>query len=299
MKIRKIAFLSIALSAVLNGCVIRPNQPTEVASLVASSKESSDARLTDCFAVFSFADQLAIVTDYHMGLRRNRSITLYNPSNGLFFFRGLTVESGTCRDVNVAAAIAHTNAYIDLYRITSAGARQILDNAIAAPTQLQSFISENPPYFRYDGKWQGESTALDIGSLHFDANHPAAEALKFISDADGARRLAIRNAQIEANAEANAQKLADASYAYNSAQQVWTDRLNANYVEGDRVCTNSGNYFGNIETITPERFKVHVIGQVHKSDGFFFSGISRNFTYEKIEAPRWFEKASVAHCVFE
>lgn len=252
-----------------------------------------------CVAFYPIGDQLAIVTAF----RTSRSqLTLYSPANGLFVSTPLFGLS-KCDDVNVRSILEKwTTGRLPLYAITNNEAKSIIDNATIDPAAAVSFIQLGPPYFREDNMWKERLfvLALDEQVEITVKDLPVDLALKSITKEQSARIIAAQNARSVERTRVALERQRELNRQLDLGKQVWERRLLATYTLGDQVCTMKGNFYGNVEAVSGERLKVHVIGQARmSSDGFFF------YTYQptsfdgiRIEAPRWFERNEIAHCVF-
>ncbi len=94
--------------------------------------------------------------------------------------------------------------------------------------------------------------------------------------------------------------------AYVLAEQQgkarWEQRMSYQLKIGDRVCTYSTNFVGDVETLVSNRVKVYVYGRAVAKErpGILFSGaITQKVELEKIESPRWFNRDELAKCPLE
>ena len=282
-------YLIATLICLASGCTTAP-KPESVAPIV------SDVLKDGCFSVFSFGTQLAIVTSYG----NEGYLIVYNPENGLFISRSL-YRRVICWQVNIDAAIASwAHSDTEVYLVDHPFARKTLDNARTNTEDIKKLINWNAPSFRRLDILTPHNVTRDLEMTVRITNETRPEnVLMTYSPADvrsivralnESKTLQNRQIAVRSEAHANAKK---------KAMKPWVERAKAHYAVGDRVCTYEGNFFGNIETITTDKFKLHVIGRSVASNGFFFSPDEFPFTPEMIEAPRWFNKDEVAHCKFK
>ncbi len=227
-------------------------------------------------------------------------ISIYDPKTSLFLdVMFMTSKKTECQLVNPDTQKLAPPAQLNF--IEHPAFKSIFDRHREAPSLLQSAIDAGPPYFRADGKWLGDRSALNIDRIRPSEVKTISDAESFLTGVSPNQAQLWINDRI-AFVNAVSAKEIERKERSRQAMDVWTNRSNATYKIGDKVCTFSTNLFGYIEEILPARFKVHVVGQAKPSPietkGFFFSIGDQNFAYTRIESTRWFEQNEVARCEF-
>lgn len=253
-----------------------------------------------CRAAYDAGDQLVIVSRArkHEG---HSDATIYNRTNGLFltasFIEGHTPLGDTCTKQNpVKLLTSPIPVYVS--QLSNQAARKIFDDRDGPPESLEQLITAGAPYFRYNGVYEGIQMITSLPDKV--AIQTPGSAFSVLSQFD----VATVEAKAEASRAGMAKKMEEinalnkeAKARYDAAQAIWINRAKAKYAIGDSVCTVS-NFVGNIEEITQDRFKVFVIGRVPSVQTQFYSGLKSTTSFEKVDAPRWFDRSEVAHCDF-
>lgn len=289
-------FFTLALAAaMLAGCASAPPAPGPALRLL-FAKAYGDG----CRAAYDAGDQLVVVSRAKK-FEGYSDATIYNRTNGLFLtafvFENNTPLGDTCTKQNPAKLLT-SPVPVNVSQLSNKSARKIFDDRDGPPEALERLITAGAPYFRYNGDYEGvqmitalpDKVAIKAPGSAFTVlsqfDVATAEAKGDAARAGMAKKMEEIN---EVNREAKAK--------YAAAQAVWINRASAKYAIGDSVCTAS-NFIGNIEEITKDRFKVFVIGRVQSVQWQFYSGLKSTTNFEKVDAPRWFDRTEVAHCDF-
>ena len=137
--------------------------------------------------------------------------------------------------------------------------------------------------------------------------HYTSQSVAQAQATEAERRASIQQRQKEQAAvtaeRARQQKLAEDELALKrnlDARRRFEEASKLTVKIGDSVCTYDTNAYGSVEQIEKERIKVHVIGEAVGDPGYFFKDGSRvELTYQKVEAPRWFDRSRLAGCRFQ
>lgn len=289
-------FSTLALAAaMLAGCASAPPTPGPVLRLL-FAKAYDDG----CRAAYDAGDQLVIVSRARK-FEGSSDATIYNRTNGLFLTarvaESYTPLGDTCTQQNPAKLLTSP---IPVYvsQLSNKAARKIFDDRDGPPEALERLITAGAPYFRYNGDYEGIQMITSLPDKV--AIKAPGSAFTVLSQFDvatvEAKGDASRAGVVKKTAEINA-LYRESKAQYAAAQAIWINRASAKYAIGDSVCTAS-NFIGNIEEITKERFKVFVIGRVPSVQAQFYSGLKSTTNFEKVDAPRWFDRSEVAHCDF-
>ena len=229
-------------------------------------------------------------------------VSVYDKRTGIFAKVYLTPSTtGDCDTIDLNRV--KPSSYADLNYIEPATFRKLFDVAATNPGLLKEAINSGPPYFRYDGKYQGERSAVNVTSTKITqikqlpdvAVYLKGLSLEAASQMVGHRVDQIKMAEQQINQLKQDRMLAKAN---------WDARLSVKLGVGDKICTYKNNWFGYVDAMENNRIKMQVIGEAtmlgsSTADGYFFSGLHGQFSYNKIESIRWLERDEVAPCSFE
>lgn len=290
------AFFTLALAtAILTGCASAP--PTATLSPTPALRLLFAKAYDDgCRAVYDAGDQLVIVSRARK-FEGSSSVAIYNRTSGLFLdavvMDGATTLGDTCTKQNPVKLLTSPRR-ADVWLLSNKAARKIFDDRNGSLDALEKLITAGAPHFRYNGEYEGLRMITEMPDK-LDISVPGS-AFNVLSQ--------FNATTVEASAKASRAREAiymeharEAKARYDAAQAIWINRASVKYAIGDSVCTAS-NFIGNIEEITQDRFKVFVIGRVPSVQAQFYSGQKSTTNFEKVDAPRWFDRSDVAHCDF-
>ena len=284
----------IALAIAITGCATtaqrdsRGIEPKQIGAVGLGQKRGA------CAVAYDYGGQLLIVqrTDQ---LEKENFITLYNPKNGLFGYLRAG-KNKSCENVDVFARGFGNG----LYAFNAPSEKNLFDSALTTPDPLLKFLNTEPPHFNdrgMTGETRFKTKVYDY--INFKGLEKLSDFLRDVSPkeasewADGVRK-SDADKQAARDAENNRVKALN-----QEAQKRWTDRGKNTYRTGDMVCTAKGNHFGNVEAVEAGRIKVYVIGSARWADAYFFSYVPyKDFSYDTVEAQRWFSLDEVGPCHF-
>lgn len=227
-------------------------------------------------------------------------VSIYDPKTTVFADVALYYQGkAACRDIGFSSLAAQPSAQLNF--IESQEFRSIFDRYREDPERLRNAINAGPPYFRDDGKWHGQRSALNLDGYRVSEIKTTDDVARYLKNLEPKRaasmiqaRLSFVNA-VSAREEQKRQKV-------QRAQEAWNNRLTSKYTAGDKVCTYDTNLFGYVEEVQKERVKVHVVGRAalgaFDTKGFFFKIGDGSFDYSPIEAIRWLMRDEMAPCNF-
>lgn len=293
-------FFTLALAtAMLTSCASAPLTATATA-MPALRLLFAKAYDDGCRAVYDAGDQLVIVSRARK-FEGSSSAVIYNRTNGLLLdalvMDGDTTLGDTCTKQNPVKLLTSPRR-ADVWLLSNQAARKIFDDRDSSPEALEKLITAGAPHFRYNGEYEGVRMITEMPyKLAINVPGSAFTVLsQFNATTVEANAKASRVREVAYMAEVNAHAR-EAKARYDAAQAIWINRASAKYAIGDSVCTAS-NFVGNIEEITQNRFKVFVIGRVPSVQAQFYSGQKSTTNFERVDAPRWFDRNEVAHCDF-
>lgn len=239
-------------------------------------------------------------------------VSIYDPKTGVFADVNLYYKGdAACRDIPFSSlAVLQPDAQLNF--IESPEFRNIFDGYREDPERLRNAINAGPPYFRYDGKWQGQRSALNLVGYKVSEIKTIDDVARYLNNLEPKRaasmiqdRLSFINAAL-ARVELMQQEAQRREEAWRQQvqrrQEAWNNRLMSKYTAGDMVCTYDTNLFGYVEEVQKERVKVHVVGRANPepfdTKGFFFKFGDGSFNYSPIEAIRWLRRDEIAPCNF-
>lgn len=203
------AILLLACVPIVFGCAtVRPADPRSLpAADLRPSYERQGFELlfsggdNGCPAAFHKGGLLYLVAA-SASPQRAPSVTIYDPAAGLFvtpYMLEAAWSSPFCTAVDFSRIRLPGNATVQLHALTSASFKGIFDRFRDDPNALHAAINAGPPYFRFDSKWKGEKTAVNLPlRINVATLEQAAEQLRTIDRARAKQVIAERLAGIQA-----------------------------------------------------------------------------------------------------
>jgi len=230
------------------------------------------------------------------------NVVVYDKRTGLFASVPLyQSKMGDCRviDLNVDKPMQAASVnYFDSQEF-----KVLFDSVKQDPDALKNAITAGPPYFRHDGKFNNQRSAVNLIKpriLNIRQLSDVANYLNGINSATAAEIIGPRASQMNRADKREEERRQNRM----KAKADWDNRLAHKLKVGDKICSYKNSWFGYVDTLQDNRIKMHVIGQAITfsgpvNDGYYFSGLYGNFTYDKIDSIRWLNRDEVALCMFE